>query len=246
MDAKGSKMLVVSAHPGDLLWRCSGAVAKHVRMGGTVDIVIVTYGTGGEANEVMKQPGMTVEMCKEQRKRDTQKAAGILGARSIEFFDFEDYPFEATREQHLRLAKKIREIEPDLILTHHEFDYCNPDHGSILKYVITSCEIAGGYGIDIPETRPGAGGRTPIFCFEPHASEINGFKPNLFVDISDVIDVKKAAMACFEGKKSLAERYVYRALVRADNARSFGRSQCQYAEAYQALYPVAVDGYFVY
>lgn len=246
MKIEGSKMLVVSAHPGDLLWRCSGSVAKHVAGGGTVDIVIVTYGTGGEANEVMKLPGMTVEQCKAQRKADTEKAAAILGARSIEFFDYEDYPFEATREQCRRLAKKIREIEPDIILTHHEKDYCNPDHGTILGYVITSCEIAGGYGIEIEGTRPGAGGRTPIFCFEPHASEINGFHPTLFVDITDVMETKKAAMACFEGKKSLAERYVQRALVRADNARSFGRSQCKYAEAFQAVYPVAQDGYFVY
>ncbi|MGI6404390.1 MAG: PIG-L deacetylase family protein [Oscillospiraceae bacterium] len=246
MDFSGKKMLVVSAHPGDLLWRCSGAIAKHVSMGGTADVVIITYGTGGEANEVMKQPGMTVEQCKAERKRDTEKAAEILGVRSIEFFDCEDYPFEATREQHRRLAKKIRQIEPDLILTHHEYDYCNPDHGSILKYVITSCEIAGGFGIEIEGTKPGAGGRTPIFCFEPHASEINGFQPNLFVDISDVIETKKAAMACFEGKKALAERYIQRALVRADNARSFGRSQCKYAEAYQAVYPIAVNGYFVY
>ena len=152
MEMQGKKMLVVSAHPGDLLWRCSGAIAKHVKEGGTVDVVIVTYGTGGEANEVMKLPGMTVEQCKAERKRDTEKAADILGVRSIEFFDCEDYPFEGTKEQHRRLAKKIRMIEPDLILTHHEYDYCNPDHGSILKYVITSCEIAGGYGIEIEGT----------------------------------------------------------------------------------------------
>lgn len=242
----GKRMLVVSAHPGDVLWRCSGAIAKHVKIGGTVDIVIVTYGTGGEANEVMKQPGMTVEGCKAERKRDIEKAGKILGVRSLEIFDYDDYPFEMTEKKCLRLAKKIRVTQPDIILTHHQYDYCNPDHGSMLKYVITSCEIAGGFGIEIEGTKPGSAGRTPIFCFEPHASEVNDFKPNIFIDITDVIDSKKAAMACFEGKKHLAERYVYRALVRADNARSFGRSQCQYAEAYEAIYPISAYGYFVY
>ena len=246
MDMKGKKMLVVAAHPGDMLWRCSGAIAKHVKEGGIVDAVIVTYGTGGEADEVMKLPGMTVEKCKAQRKADTEKAAAILGIRNIEFFDYEDYPFEVTREQCQRLAKTVRLLEPDLILTHHEVDYCNPDHGSILRYVITSCEIAGGMGIEIEGTRRGAGGRTPIFCFEPHASEPNGFQPNLYVDITDVIETKKAAMACFEGKKHLAEGYVLRARVRADNARSFGRGECDYAEAYHAVYPVAMDGGFVF
>ena len=32
----GKKMLVVSAHPGDVLWRCSGAIGKHTQLGGTV------------------------------------------------------------------------------------------------------------------------------------------------------------------------------------------------------------------
>jgi len=111
MDVQGKKMLVVSAHPGDLLWRSSGAVAKHVKEGGTVDVIVVTYGTGGEANEVMKLPGMTVEECKAQRKRDTERACEILGVRSVEFFDCEDYPFEGTREQHMRLAKRCPLLE---------------------------------------------------------------------------------------------------------------------------------------
>ena len=244
MDWSGSSMLIVAAHPGDLLWRCSGAAARHVQLGGTVDIVVATYGTGGEANELMKLPGMTVEECKRRRKADTEKAAGILGARSIEFYDLQDYPFQPDREAHLRLAKKIRQIRPDLILTHHGKDDLNPDHGAVLPYVLVSCEIAGGYGIQIEGTLPGAGGRTPVFCFEPHASEINGFRPDVFIDVTDVMEIKKAAMACFEGKKSLAERYVQRALVRADNARSYGRTECRYAEAYQSVYPAAQDGYF--
>lgn len=32
----GKKMLVVSAHPGDVLWRCSGAIGKRTQLGGTV------------------------------------------------------------------------------------------------------------------------------------------------------------------------------------------------------------------
>ena len=54
MDMNGKKMLVVAAHPGDVLWRCSGAIAKHVKLGGIVDTVVLTYGTGGEANELFE------------------------------------------------------------------------------------------------------------------------------------------------------------------------------------------------
>lgn len=241
---KGKKMLVVSAHPGDVLWRCSGAIAKHVQLGGEVDIVVVTFGTGGEANELLKS-GMSIAEAKALRTRDITHAAEILGVSRIELWDMQDYRFEITQDKIIKLAKFMRESKPDLILTHHGVDILNPDHGKMLEYVNMSLEVATGHGVEIEGTEPGLD-RAPIFCFEPHDSESNGFVPNLFVDISDVIEIKKAAMATFELKKPLAESYVERARYRAVNARSFGRKGCKYAEAYQAIYPIAQDGFFVY
>lgn len=237
------KMLVISAHPGDVLWRCSGSVAKHVQMGGTCDIVVVTFGTGGEANELMGS-GMSVEEAKTQRTRDMVRSAEILGAE-IEFWDMQDYRFEITQDKILKLAKKIRECRPELILTHHGKDILNPDHGHMLEYVTVSLEVSTGLGVAIEDTEP-CPRRVPIFCFEPHNAESNGFVPNLFVDITDVIEIKKAAMATFKLKASLAASYLNRAAYRGQNAASFGRMGCQYAEAYQAVYPIVQDGYFVY
>ena len=238
----GKKMLVVSAHPGDVLWRCSGAVAKHVKLGGECKIIILTYGTGGEANELMKA-GMTIEEAKALRFRDLSRSAEILGA-DIEFWDMQDYRFEITQDKIMKLAECIRAYRPDLILTHHGKDILNPDHGYILEYVNMSLEVATGFGVKIGELPPAD--RAPIFCFEPHDSESNGFVPNLFVDITDVIEIKKAAMATCELKASLAESYVNRAKYRGQNAGSFGRKGCVYAEAYEAIYPVAQDGFFVW
>lgn len=243
MDMNGKKMLVVGAHPGDVLWRCSGAIAKHVKLGGVVDVVVLTYGTGGEANELFSA-GYTVEEARAQRLKDFTKAAEILGVSRFEIWDMQDYRFEITQDKLYKLAGFMRESKPDLILTHHDKDLFNPDHGTIFPYVNASLEAATGHGIFIDGTEPID--RAPIFCFEPHASEVNDFKPNLFVDITDVIEVKKAAMATFELKAKLAESYVNRAKYRALNAGSFGRKGCQYAEAYEAIYPVAQNGYFVY
>ncbi len=241
---KNKRMLVVAAHPGDVLWRCSGAVAKHVKLGGTVDVIVLTYGTGGEANELFKA-GMNAQEARALRKKDLTRAAGILGVTNLEFWDMQDYRFEITQDKIYKLAKYMRLNPPDLILTHHKTDFFNPDHGAVLSLVNISLEVATGHGIVIPEAET-AIGRAPIFCFEPHASEINGFNPNLFVDITDVMDLKIAAMATFELKKDLAASYVDRAKYRAVNAGSFGRKGCRYAEAYQAVYPIAQNGYFVY
>lgn len=243
MDMNGKKMLVVAAHPGDVLWRCSGAIAKHVKLGGVVDVAVLTYGTGGEANELFKA-GYTVEQARELRLKNFTKSAEILKISRFEFWDMQDYRFEITQEKLYKMVRFMRESKPDLILTHCNKDLFNPDHGTIFPYVNASLEAATGHGIFIEGTETIE--RAPIFCFEPHASEVNDFKPNLFVDITDVIETKKAAMATFELKAKLAEGYVERARYRAVNAGSFGRKGCQYAEAYEAVYPIAQDGYFVY
>ena len=243
MNMTNKKMLVVAAHPGDVLWRCPGAIAKHVQLGGQADVVVLTYGTGGEANELFKA-GMTIEQARAQRLADFTKAAAILGVSRFEFWDMQDYRFEITQDKLMKLVRFMRESKPDLILTHHGRDFFNPDHGTIFPYVNAALEAATGQGIRVDDLPPIE--RAPIFCFEPHASEVNGFNPNLFVDITDVIETKKAAMATFELKAALAESYVNRAKYRAVNAGSFGRKGCKYAEAYEAIYPVAQEGYFVY
>ena len=243
-DVTGKKMLVVSAHPGDLLWRCSGSVAKHVALGGEAQAIVLTYGTGGEANELMKL-GMTVEEAKKTRRNAIEEAAKILGLSNVEFWDLPDYRFEITQDKTYKLATFLRGYHPDLILTHHGKDILNPDHGVILDYVNMAMEVASGLGIHIEGTTPGLN-RAPMFCFEPHAAEANGFVPNLYVDITEVIDKKIAAMATFPQKKALAESYLERAKYRAVNARSFGRSQCKYAEAFEAVYPIAQYGNFIY
>lgn len=243
MNMTGKKMLVVAAHPGDVLWRCSGAIAKHVKLGGQVDVIVLTYGTGGEANELFKA-GLNVEQAREQRLKDFTKAAQILGVAHFELWDLQDYRFEITQEKIMKMVAFMRRSKPDLILTHHDKDLFNPDHGTIFPYVNASLEAATGQGVYAEGLAPID--RAPIFCFEPHASEANGFNPNLFVDITDVIEIKKAAMATFELKAPLAESYVNRAKYRGQNAGSFGRKGCKYAEAYEAVYPIAQAGFFVY
>ena len=51
--------LVVSAHPGDFVWRAGGAIALHAKKGYRVKIVCLAFGERGESQFAWKQPGMT-------------------------------------------------------------------------------------------------------------------------------------------------------------------------------------------
>ncbi len=61
--------LVVSAHPGDFVWRAGGAIALHVKKGYRVKIVCLAFGERGESQFAWKQPGMTLDKVKAGRKR---------------------------------------------------------------------------------------------------------------------------------------------------------------------------------
>ena len=49
--------LVVSAHPGDFVWRAGGAIALHARRGYRVKIVCLAFGERGESQFAWKAPG---------------------------------------------------------------------------------------------------------------------------------------------------------------------------------------------
>jgi len=87
--------LVVSAHPGDFVWRAGGAIALHAKRGYRVKIVCLAFGERGESQFAWKQPGITLEKVKAGRRDEAERAAAALGAE-IEFFDAGDYPLRLT------------------------------------------------------------------------------------------------------------------------------------------------------
>ena len=85
--------LVITAHPGDFVWRAGGAIALHAKRGYRVKIVCLSFGERGESQFAWKEPGATLEKVKAGRKDEAERAAALLGAE-IEFFDCGDYPLK--------------------------------------------------------------------------------------------------------------------------------------------------------
>ena len=68
MSGTSKSGLVVTAHPGDFVWRAGGAIALHAKQGYRVKIVCMSYGERGESQGAWKQHGMTMERCKMGRR----------------------------------------------------------------------------------------------------------------------------------------------------------------------------------
>src|SRR6185369_9166601 len=83
--------LVISAHSADFVWRAGGAIALHADRGYRVRVVCLSYGERGESAKLWRMEGMTLQKVKDDRRREAEGAAKILGCEVV-FLDLGDYP----------------------------------------------------------------------------------------------------------------------------------------------------------
>jgi 4-oxalomesaconate hydratase len=175
---------------------------------------------------------------KEVRHGEAERAAAALGA-SFECLDLGDYPLEVDREALVAIADRIRELAPDVVLTHTDRDPFNPDHAAAFFAVERARALAAGAGVPsaFPTVEP-----PELLLFEPHQPELCNFTPTTFVDITPVVAQKDAAMAEMQAQAYLVTYYSQRAEARGNHARrSSGNNEIRQAEAFQRVTPQVVS-----
>jgi 4-oxalomesaconate hydratase len=231
------RIQVIGAHSADFVWRAGGAIAVAVAAGGVAEVVALSYGERGESGELWKQEDQTIENVKRVRHAEAEAAAGHLGA-SFRALDLGDYPLQIDTAALLQIAEVIRAFAPEVLVTHTDTDPFNPDHPVAYAAVDRARSLAAGAGvtsafktISPPE----------LFLFEPHQPELCNFTPTTFVDISAVMDRKRAAMAEMKAQSYLMTYYEQRAAQRGNHARrGSGNSAVEFAEAFQRMIPQVV------
>jgi 4-oxalomesaconate hydratase len=232
------RMLVIGAHSADFVWRAGGALAVTTANGGAARVLALSYGERGESGELWKEPDQTVERVKEIRHGEAERAAAVLGA-GFECLDLGDYPLEIGKEALGRIADCIREFAPDVLVTHTDRDPFNPDHAAAFFAVERARALAAGAGVAsaFETVQP-----PELLLFEPHQPELCNFVPTTFVDITPVIERKRAAMAEMKAQSYIQTYYDQRADQRGNHARrSSGDSSIAYAEAFQRVTPQVVS-----
>lgn len=228
------KVLVISAHAVDFVWRCAGTIAKYTQNGDQVKIIDLTLGVRGESDSTWKtNKDTTEEAVKITRRMEALEAASILGA-DIEIFDWNDHLLTLGADQVTVLAGIIKDFQPDFILT-HTTDLMNADHTNTNHAVYAALRLAQVYGV-FPEKK--AVTTTNIFMFEPDQAEINNFIPNVYIDITDVMELKQKAMSVVGSQAYLSFNYTNRAEYRGHHAKRLAcNSSIKYAEAFQRFLP---------
>jgi 4-oxalomesaconate hydratase len=127
-----------------------------------------------------------------------------------------------------------------VIVTHTDRDPFNPDHPVAFAAVERARALAAGAGVEsaFETIRP-----PELLLFEPHQPELCNFTPTTFLDITPVIERKRAAMAEMKAQRYLQDYYGQRAEQRANHARRVsGNREIRFAEAFQRYLPQVVAG----
>ena len=238
MTSKQKTGLVITAHPGDFVWRAGGAIALHSSKGFRVKILCLAFGERGESQFAWKQTGVKLSEVKAQRKDEAERAAAILGAE-IEFMDAGDYPLRTTEKMLDRAIDIFHEMNPSFVLTHSLEDPYNVDHPEATRFAQEARIIAQAAGHK-PDTNR-AYSAPPVFLFEPHQPEQCNYKPNVILNIDDVWEKKRKAFEVLAAQKHLWEYYTRVALNRGVQGGRNGGRAMTYGEAYQRLFPEALE-----
>ena len=238
MSEKPKSGLVITAHPGDFVWRAGGAIALHAARGFKMKILCLSFGERGESQFAWKSAGAKMADVKAQRRDEAARAADVLGAE-IEFFDAGDNPLRTTPEMLDRAIDVFHQLNPAFVLTHSLEDPYNVDHPEATRFAQEARIIAQAAGHKPDPERAYAA--PPLFLFEPHQPEQCGFKPNVILNIDEVWDTKRRAFEVLAAQKHLWEYYTRVALNRGmQGGRNSGRAMT-YGEAYQRLFPEALE-----
>lgn len=231
------RMLVVSSHALDFLWRAGGTIAHYTKLGWEVRVICLTFGERGESDQLWEShPEIMEEEVKAIRRQEATEASAKLGVQQIEFYDWGDHLLEISRERMLELARVIKEWRPSIILTQFHTDTLNFDHPITNTAVLEAVRCSRVTGV-FPELQ-----KLPmpsIFMYDPSQPEFFGFKPDVFIDITDEIDQKVDAMSvAAQAQAYLIDTYKARAAYRGTNARMFcGNKNLKYAEAFVRFRP---------
>ena len=171
-------ILAIGAHPDDVEISCGGTLAKYAKMGHKVFTATATNGNIGSATLPMEEIARI-------RKEEARQAAAVIGAEYI-CLDYDDEMFFDSKQARLDFINLVRYCKADVILTHTPHDY-NPDHELTSKIVN---DIAVMIPIAKIKTKYEPYDKIPIIAYFETANG-HGFIPTEYVDITDVIDIKK-------------------------------------------------------
>jgi LmbE family N-acetylglucosaminyl deacetylase len=227
----GGPVMAIFAHPDDPEFVAGGALARWAAAGRKLIYVIITDGSKGSSD-----PTITTEALISTRQQEQRDAAHALDCEDVVFLPYEDAMLEPTMDVRRDLVREIRRYRPEIVVCFDPTVFWvgdayiqHPDHRASGEAALAALFPAARDRLTFPELLAES--------LEPHnvddiylASPAN---PNRWIDISETIERKIAAMA--QHRSQVADPEGTARLLRAF-AREAGQARgLDYAEAFRFI-----------
>lgn len=226
-------ILFTAPHPDDLEIECGGAIARLVRQGYRVGLVHMTNG----------EP--TPKGSPEVREREMRAAAEILGVAVCEMLGLPNRLLMDGPEARFAVATAIRRYRPRVVVgIAGRTVAASPDH-----YQAQLITEAARFYSQLTKWDDRFGGTQPhrvdhlVYRPTPRAAEPLGFPVQFVVDISEVIDRKVAAVACYASQFPPERMERLRRHVLSTAGVEGGAAGYSYGELYAIPRPLGVSDF---
>jgi N-acetylglucosamine malate deacetylase 1 len=200
-------IVAFGAHPDDIEIGMGATVAKLVGLGYDANLVVATL------------PNFVATDTKEDRRREATMSAKVMGCKAPEFLDLAPDEVIVGRKFVTLIDKLIKKYEPEAVFTQWIGD-SHQDHQALTRAVIAASR-------DVDN----------LFMYEttiPGGITENAFRPQLFVDVTQTLDIKRNALDCFDSQKIRCGPVWIDALVGRCSYRGY-QMNTKYAEAYEVV-----------
>ena len=173
--SKKQSVISFGAHPDDLEIGMGGTLAKLARLGYDVNLVIATL------------PNFVKTDIKEQRRIEATMSAKTLGCKSPQFLDLSPDEITIGRKFVTMIDEIINKHKPEAVFTQWIGD-SHQDHQALTRAVIAASRDSNN-----------------LFMYEttiPGGLTENAFRPQLYIDITETLEVKSNALDCFHSQKN--------------------------------------------
>lgn len=197
-------ILAIAAHRDDVEQTCGGTLLKASQRGQRTGILDLTQGETGTRGTA------------EDREREANDAAKILGVSWRRALDIPDGRVENTWENRLKVASVIRETRPRVVILPY-WKGRHPDHYTASNLGYEACFLAGLAKLD-PQSALADGSRSErsldsrrnaSTTFPPHrpfkilyATLYYDIRPTFVVDISEQFEGKFASIMAYKSQFS--------------------------------------------
>ena len=212
------KIVFIIAHPDDLS-HSMGGTAFLLKQDYDLHVLCLTKGEHGIKGKTPDEAGAI-------REKEEAAACKILDAKLTFLGQIDAFTY-ADKEICEKVAAILKDLQPKAVFTLWPINE-HPDHIVVHGISVKALMLAGLYH------------QTELYFSENQMGvQTNQFDPDVYINISEVIETKKDLMRCHHSQNPTeadVERYFQRNVFRGM------LSGCKFAEGFKTNYPLTVNG----